>query len=116
MGSQSLQEEQQGIRNKLAIENRGLTWDDTRQMSLSGRVIQETLRCASIVSFTFREAVQDVELEGYFIPKGWKVLPLLRSIHHSADFFPHQQTFDPSRFEEKSQEIQTISNEKGYKC
>lgn len=63
------------------------------------QVIQETLRSASILSFTFREAVEDVEFQGYFIPKGWKVLPLFRSIHHCADFFPHPDRFDPSRFE-----------------
>ncbi|CAL2263967.1 unnamed protein product [Prunus armeniaca] len=91
--------EQEGIRRKLFAENRGLTWDDTRHMPLTSRVIQETLRTASILSFTFREAVEDVEFEGYFIPKGWKVLPLFRSIHHSADFFPHPEKFDPSRFE-----------------
>ncbi|PNX54840.1 abscisic acid 8 -hydroxylase 2-like protein, partial [Trifolium pratense] len=62
-------------------------------------VIQETLRSASILSFTFREAVRDVELEGYTIPKGWKVLPLFRTIHHSPHFFPQPDKFDPSRFE-----------------
>nr|ABW81069.1 Cytp450-1 [Tarenaya spinosa] len=62
-------------------------------------VIQETLRAASVLSFTFREAVEDVEFEGYLIPKGWKVLPLFRRIHHSADFFPDPEKFDPSRFE-----------------
>ncbi|KAK4492064.1 hypothetical protein RD792_002858, partial [Penstemon davidsonii] len=62
-------------------------------------VIQETLRSASILSFTFREAVEDVEFQGYVIPKGWKVLPLFRTIHHSADFFPQPDKFDPSRFE-----------------
>ncbi|XP_024028093.1 abscisic acid 8'-hydroxylase 2 isoform X2 [Morus notabilis] len=91
--------EQEGIRSKLLEENRGLTWEDTRRMPLTTRVIQETLRRASILSFTFREAVEDVEFEGYFIPKGWKVLPLFRSIHHSADFFPQPDKFDPSRFE-----------------
>ncbi|MCI06797.1 abscisic acid 8'-hydroxylase, partial [Trifolium medium] len=96
---EAVTEEHEGIKKKLVMENRGLTWDDTRQMPLSGRVIQETLRSASILSFTFREAVQDVELEGYTIPKGWKVLPLFRTIHHSADFFPQPETFDPSRFE-----------------
>lgn len=65
------------------------------------QVIQETLRTASILSFTFREAIEDVEFEGYYIPKGWKVLPLFRSIHHSADFFPQPEKFDPSRFEVK---------------
>ena len=62
-------------------------------------MILETLRRASVVSFTFREAVEEVEFEGYLIPKGWKVLPLFRTIHHSPDFFPHPHNFDPSRFE-----------------
>ncbi|KAF7121031.1 hypothetical protein RHSIM_Rhsim13G0078600 [Rhododendron simsii] len=91
--------EQEEIRGRIVEANRGLTWDDTRSMPLTSRVIQETLRRASILSFTFREAVQDVELEGYFIPKGWKVLPLFRTIHHSEDFFPEPHRFDPSRFE-----------------
>lgn len=91
--------EQESTRRKIAEADRVLAWDDTRRMPLTTRVIQETLRRASILSFTFREAVQDVEFEGYFIPKGWKVLPLFRIIHHSADFFPHPDKFDPSRFE-----------------
>ncbi|GKV32907.1 hypothetical protein SLEP1_g41473 [Rubroshorea leprosula] len=91
--------EQEGIQRKLIEENRRLTWDDTKHMPLTSRVIQETLRRASILSFTFREAVKDVEFEGFFIPKGWKVLPLFRSIHHCADFFPNPEKFDPSRFE-----------------
>ncbi|KAL5647764.1 hypothetical protein ACJX0J_042119, partial [Zea mays] len=35
----------------------------------------------------------------YLIPKGWKVLPLFRNIHHSPDHFPCPDKFDPSRFE-----------------
>jgi hypothetical protein len=33
-------------------------------MKMTGRVIQETMRVASILSFTFREAVEDVEYQG----------------------------------------------------
>ena len=36
---------------------------------------------------------------GYLIPKGWKVMPLFRNIHHSPDHFPCPEKFDPSRFE-----------------
>jgi hypothetical protein len=86
---------------------------------------------ASIISFTFREAVVDVEYNGedssknfsvmimvfksyilikqriyhcyiyigYLIPKGWKVLPMFRNIHHNPEFFPDPHIFDPSRFE-----------------
>ncbi|XAR60631.1 (+)-abscisic acid 8'-hydroxylase [Bertholletia excelsa] len=91
--------EQEEIQRRMVKAKRGITWDDTRSMPLTSRVIQETLRTASILSFTFREAVHDIEFEGFFIPKGWKVLPLFRSIHHCEDFFPHPERFDPSRFE-----------------
>lgn len=41
-----------------------LTWADTKNMPITSRVIQETLRMASVLSFTFREAVEDVEFDG----------------------------------------------------
>ncbi|PQQ05889.1 hypothetical protein Pyn_22348 [Prunus yedoensis var. nudiflora] len=68
-------------------------------MPLTSRAIKESLRMASIISFTFREAVEDVEYKGYLIPKGWKVLPLFRNIHHNPDFFVDPHKFNPSRFE-----------------
>ncbi|XP_058109599.1 abscisic acid 8'-hydroxylase 2-like isoform X1 [Magnolia sinica] len=96
----SVTKEHEDIQLGKIKEKRGrLTWDDTRKMTLTNRVIQETLRAASVLSFTFREAVEDVELQGYVIPRGWKVLPLFRTIHHSPSFFPHPEKFDPSRFE-----------------
>ncbi|CAH9131889.1 unnamed protein product [Cuscuta epithymum] len=76
-----------------------LTWTDTRNMPLTNKVISETLRMSSIISFTFREAIDDVEYNGYLIPKGWKVLPLFRNIHHNLEYFTDPQSFDPSRFE-----------------
>ncbi|XP_057787540.1 abscisic acid 8'-hydroxylase 4 [Salvia miltiorrhiza] len=79
--------------------NKGLTWTQTRSMPLTYKVILESLRMASIVSFTFREAVADVVYNGYLIPKGWKVMPLFRNIHHNPEFFNEPQNFDPYRFE-----------------
>ncbi|CAI9759523.1 unnamed protein product [Fraxinus pennsylvanica] len=94
-------EEQEAImRNKVECgEDKILSWADTKKMTITTRVIQETLRVASILSFTFREAVEDVEFNGYLIPKGWKVLPLFRNIHHSGENFRDPENFDPSRFE-----------------
>ncbi|CAN6487026.1 unnamed protein product [Victoria cruziana] len=94
-------EEQEGIRRAKVKgdEWEGLTWADTKKMPLTSRVIMETMRVASVLSFTFREAVEDVEYEGFLIPKGWKVLPLFRNIHHNPDNFPDPEKFDPSRFE-----------------
>ncbi|KAL5809791.1 hypothetical protein ACOSQ3_030482 [Xanthoceras sorbifolium] len=101
---QAVTEEQEAIiKSKENTSSGGdekvLSWADSKKMPITSRVIQETLRVASILSFTFREAVKDVEYQGYLIPKGWKVLPLFRNIHHSPEIFPDPEKFDPSRFE-----------------
>ena len=44
-----------------------MNWGDTKKMPITSRVVQETLRIASVLSFTFREAVEDVEFEGLFL-------------------------------------------------
>ncbi|KAJ0984528.1 hypothetical protein J5N97_002884 [Dioscorea zingiberensis] len=90
--------EQMGIYETNECGSQPLTWAQTRSMTLTNRVILETLRMASIISFTFREAVADVEYKGFLIPKGWKVMPLFRNIHHNPDFFSEPDKFDPSRF------------------
>lgn len=48
-------------------EDKVLTWSDTRNMEMTTRVIHETMRIASVISYTFREAVEDVEYEGCYI-------------------------------------------------
>lgn len=60
------QEEQESIiKNKVERgEDRILSWADTKKMTITKRVIQESHRVASILSFTFREAVEDVEFNG----------------------------------------------------
>ncbi|TYK20204.1 abscisic acid 8'-hydroxylase 4-like [Cucumis melo var. makuwa] len=85
---QSLKAEQEEILKLNSENNQGLNW-----------MVLESLRMASIISYTFREAVADVEYKGYLIPKGWKVMPLFRNIHHSPEYFPDPHNFDPSRFE-----------------
>ncbi|GFP84574.1 abscisic acid 8'-hydroxylase 4 [Phtheirospermum japonicum] len=96
---EAVKDEQREIYMANEKGNRSLTWAQTRNMPFTYKVILESLRMASIVSFTFREAVVDVEYNGYLIPKGWKVMPLFRNIHHNPEFFSEPQNFDPYRFE-----------------
>ncbi|TYK16454.1 abscisic acid 8'-hydroxylase 1 [Cucumis melo var. makuwa] len=70
---QAVTAEQESIMKSKENGEDNLTWADTKNMPITSRVIQETLRVASVLSFTFREAVEDVEFDGYLIPKGWKV-------------------------------------------
>ncbi|XP_052208210.1 abscisic acid 8'-hydroxylase 4 [Diospyros lotus] len=96
---EAVKAEQKAIHELNDAGNRPLTWAQTRNMPFTYRVILETLRTASIISFAFREAVVNVEYGGCLIPKGWKVMPLFRNIHHNPEFFSEPQNFDPSRFE-----------------
>lgn len=91
--------EQKAIRKLNEERKQPLSWTQTRNMPVTYKVILESLRMASIISFTFREAVADVAYKGFLIPKGWKVLPLFRNIHHNPEYFTDPQKFDPSRFE-----------------
>ncbi|KAF9622538.1 hypothetical protein IFM89_031942 [Coptis chinensis] len=96
---ESVKAEQEAIYEENDHRNQSLTWSQTRSMTLTQRIILESLRMSSIISFTFREAVVDVEYKGYLIPKGWKVMPLFRNIHHNPEFFSDPDKFDPSRFQ-----------------
>ncbi|XP_039006867.1 abscisic acid 8'-hydroxylase 4-like isoform X1 [Hibiscus syriacus] len=100
--------EQKAISQSNSGREGHLTWAQTRNMTLTHRVLLESLRMASIISFTFREAVVDVEYKGYLIPKGWKVMPLFRNIHHNPEFFSEPQRFDPSRFKQAAPKPNTF--------
>ncbi|KAL2318554.1 hypothetical protein Fmac_032430 [Flemingia macrophylla] len=95
---ESVKAEQKAI-HKFNGDNLPLSWDQTRNMRITHKVVLESLRMASIISFPFREAIADVEYKGFLIPKGWKAMPLFRNIHHNPEFFPEPQKFNPSRFE-----------------
>lgn len=96
---ESVKEEHNAIYENNNREQGSLTWAQTRTMLLTHRVILESLRMSSIVSYTYREAVVDFEYEGFLIPKGWKVMPLFRNIHHNPEFFVDPENLDPLRFE-----------------
>ncbi|KAM7516531.1 hypothetical protein LguiA_006114 [Lonicera macranthoides] len=94
----SIEREQKAVFESNNGGKQPLTWAQTRNMPFTHRVLMESLRMASIVSFAYREAVVDVDYNGFLIPKGWKVLPLFRIIHHNPEFFRQPENFDPSRF------------------
>ncbi|XAR62469.1 (+)-abscisic acid 8'-hydroxylase [Bertholletia excelsa] len=77
-----------------------LTWSEINSMSYTAKVINETLRKATILPWYSRKAAQDFEIDGYKIKKGWSVNLDVVSIHHDPEIFPDPHKFDPSRFDE----------------
>ncbi|KAM5555335.1 beta-amyrin 28-monooxygenase [Rosa sericea] len=92
--------EQMEIANSKA-PGESLKWDDLQKMKYSWNVAQEVLRLAPPVQGAFRVALADFAINGFKIPKGWKLYWSPLSTHKNADVFPEPEKFDPSRFEGK---------------
>ncbi|KAL5560689.1 hypothetical protein UlMin_036900 [Ulmus minor] len=92
--------EQEEIIKKRPPTQKGLTLKEYRDMEYLSKVIDETLRVTSFSAFVFREAKKDVNINGYLIPKGWKVLTWFRSIHFDSETYPNPKEFNPSRWDD----------------
>nr|DAD47537.1 TPA_asm: hypothetical protein HUJ06_017474 [Nelumbo nucifera] len=92
-------EQEEIVRNRLPTQ-KGLTLKEIRQMDYLSKVIDETLRLINISLVVFREARKDVNISGYSIPKGWKVLVWFRSVHLDAEIYPNPKEFNPSRWDD----------------
>ncbi|KAJ9563266.1 hypothetical protein OSB04_008426 [Centaurea solstitialis] len=97
---QKAKEEQEKIVKNMPPGQKGLTLKEYRQMEYLSKVIDESLRLVTFSSMTFREAKKETEINGYTIPKGWKVLVWFRSVHHNPEIYPNPKAFDPSRWDD----------------
>ncbi|CAI0379880.1 unnamed protein product [Linum tenue] len=68
-------------------------------MKYTWRVAQETMRMFPPIFGGFRNALKDIEFEGYLIPKGWQVFWATGLTHMDQTIFPEPERFDPTRFE-----------------
>lgn len=81
------------------LSNRMATPADINHLDYATRVVKESLRIYPSAWALFgREAIEDVQVGSYVLPKGAFVFiaPLL--IHRDARWFPDPMKFDPDRF------------------
>jgi len=71
---------------------------DLPRLPYTERVVWESLRLYPPVYGFGREAVQDTEVMGYRIPKGWNVIMCQWVVHRDARFFSNPERFDPDRW------------------
>ncbi|XP_057453955.1 beta-amyrin 11-oxidase-like isoform X2 [Lotus japonicus] len=93
-------EEQEKIMKVRVSSQTRLNLQEIKQMVYLSQVIDETLRCANIVFSMFREATSDVNMSGYVIPKGWRVLIWGRAVHMDPENYPNPEEFNPSRWDD----------------
>ncbi|KAJ8451775.1 hypothetical protein Cgig2_007258 [Carnegiea gigantea] len=98
---EKLQEEHLMItRAKEQSAEKELNWEDYKKMEFTQCVINETLRLGNVVRFLHRKALKDVHYEGYDIPCGWKVLPVIAAVHLDASLFEQPHLFNPWRWQQ----------------
>ena len=71
---------------------------DLNKLTTMGRFVMEVKRHAPVVPGVFGMAVNEFELEGKTIPKGWQVLWGLRATMMDSDNFKDPETFDIERY------------------
>ncbi|OWM64113.1 hypothetical protein CDL15_Pgr018684 [Punica granatum] len=92
-------EEQVQMLKRRDPTKKGLSIQEIKQMSYLSKVIDEMLRRVNIAAALYREANTDVTMNGYIIPKGWKVLASLRAVHMDPENHIEPKEFNPSRWE-----------------
>ncbi|XP_073365633.1 abscisic acid 8'-hydroxylase 3-like [Aegilops tauschii subsp. strangulata] len=71
----------------------------TPSMPYTTKVMNETLRRATILPWYSRKASQDFSIDGFQVAKGASVNLDVVSIHHDAAVFADPERFDPDRFD-----------------
>ncbi|KAI5077203.1 hypothetical protein GOP47_0007027 [Adiantum capillus-veneris] len=84
----------------LQSQKEGDWFADLKKTPYTNLVQNEVLRFVNIAPFVFRTVKEDVNYQGYYFPKGWKVIVWLRASHMDPTNFTDPHTFNPERFEE----------------
>lgn len=80
------------------------------RLALADRVMRETLRLHPPGALTPREAVTDVVIGGYRVPKGTLILWSAHLAGRNPDAWPDPLRFDPSRFEDPTPEQRAVAD------
>ncbi|KAK8567370.1 hypothetical protein V6N12_005960 [Hibiscus sabdariffa] len=98
-----LRDEHLAIRKKKK-PGEAIDWSDYKSMNFTRAVIYETSRLATVVNGLMRKTTHDVELNGFTIPKGWRIYVYVREINYDPFLYPEPFTFNPWRWLDKDYE------------
>ncbi|XAR71315.1 hypothetical protein NMG60_11028520 [Bertholletia excelsa] len=100
---EELRNEHLSIRERKMPED-PIDWEDYKSMRFTRAVIFETSRLATIVNGVLRKTTQDMELNGFVVPKGWRIYVYTREVNYDPCLYPDPLTFNPWRWMDKSSE------------
>lgn len=105
LAAKQLMEENMELKREKKHSGENYVWTDYMSLPFTQNVISETLRMANIVNAVWRKALKDVEIKGYFIPKGWCMLASFSSVHMDGKNYENPYQFDPWRWQGKGGQI-----------
>jgi cytochrome P450 len=80
------------------LQGRTPTYADLARLPYCLQVFKETLRLYPAAYGIVREALHDLEIDGYHLPKGITILISPYLLHRKEQYFPEPDKFDPDRF------------------
>ncbi len=80
------------------LQGRTPTYANLARLPFCLQVFKEAMRLYPPAYATSRRALRDVEIDGYFVPKGQVVLLAPYTLHRREEYFPDPEKFDPERF------------------
>lgn len=90
---------QERCRSEVQVLNKQyLEYEDLDKLVNIELVMKEAIRMIPPVPGVPRMAVQDVEFQGFHIPKGALINVPFTFTHHMEEFWPNHRRFDPERF------------------
>jgi cytochrome P450 len=81
-----------------AIGDRQLTPEDVPRLGYTVQVLHEALRLCPPAAGIARQAMQDVEVDGYRVEAGSMVIYGIYAVHRDPDLWDKPLVFDPERF------------------
>ncbi|KAF8684377.1 hypothetical protein HU200_044268 [Digitaria exilis] len=97
---QELTEEHENIQKRRVDPDSEITWEEYKSMKFTSHVIHEALRLANIAPVVFRKAKQDVQIKGYTIPKGSKIMICSSAAHMNPEVYEDPAVFNPWRWKD----------------
>ncbi|EPS64226.1 hypothetical protein M569_10555, partial [Genlisea aurea] len=102
---EELRKEHMAIRERKGPED-PIDYNDYKSMRLTQAVIYETSRLATIVNGVLRKTTKEMEINGYVIPKDWRIYVYTRELNYDQCLYPHPLSFNPWRWLENGLENQ----------
>ena len=87
------------------LQGRQATFEDLARLRLCLQVFKEAMRLYPPAAGIFREALEEMTIDGYRIPKGASVLISPYTLHRRAENFPQPEVFDPTRFSSEREKL-----------